>query len=194
MDLDTLAKLGEFIGGIFVVVSLAYVAYQVRQNTESLRTENYGRVLERMSTLQSRLSCDQELNRVVVRGSQHPGRLTAVERIRFSWAMYELFGAAEFMYHQAQRKALPDAVWNRWQASLVWWLSNPGVRSWWVAKPAPLSVDFEAFTEKLVRDRPADAEAARRWEAFVAGAPLGLEVSGEATATDPVASPGLPGR
>jgi hypothetical protein len=27
MDLDTLAKFGEFIGGVFVVVSLVYLAH-----------------------------------------------------------------------------------------------------------------------------------------------------------------------
>lgn len=48
MDLDTLAKLGEFVGGFFVVLSLVYLAHQVRMNTKSLRSENYARVLERM--------------------------------------------------------------------------------------------------------------------------------------------------
>ena len=49
MDLDTLAKLGEFVNGFFVVLSLVYLAHQVRMNTKSLRSENYARVLERMS-------------------------------------------------------------------------------------------------------------------------------------------------
>ena len=54
MGLERLALLGEFVGGFFVIVSLVYLAHQVRQNTRSLRTENYARVLDRMSTLQSR--------------------------------------------------------------------------------------------------------------------------------------------
>ena len=58
MSLDTLAQIGEFVGGFFVVISLIYLARQVGQNTKSLRTENYARVLDRMSTLQSRLSLD----------------------------------------------------------------------------------------------------------------------------------------
>ena len=41
MGLDSLAQLGEFVGGVFVVPSLVYLAHQVRQNTRSLRTENY---------------------------------------------------------------------------------------------------------------------------------------------------------
>jgi hypothetical protein len=169
MDLDNLAKLGEFVGGFFVVVSLIYLANQVRQNTKSLRTENYARVLDRMSTLQSKLSSDPELNRIVVVGAQTPEAMTRLERTRFSWALYELFGAVEFMYHQAQEDALPKEVWRRWRATTIWWLSHPGIRAWWAAKPVPLSGDFEAFADDAIRNHPVDAEAMQRWNLFVVG-------------------------
>ena len=173
MDLDTLAKLGEFVGGFFVVVSLIYLAHQVRQNTKSLRTENYGRVLDRMSSLQSKLSSDRELNRIVTIGAQAPDQLSRSDRVRFTWAVYELLGAGEFMYHQAMEQALPESVWARWENTIAWWVSHPGIREWWRVKPAGLSADFEAFVDRLIRDTPIDHEAARRWELFVAGAPAG---------------------
>ena len=172
MDLDSLAKLGEFVGGFFVVISLIYLAHQVRQNTRSLRTENYARVLDRMSTLQSRLSVDADLNRLLVIGAEEPARLSRSERIRFSWALYELFGAAEFMYHQSRDSALPPAVWARWEATIVWWLSHPGMRAWWAAKPTPLAADFEAFGRNIMQNHPVDAAASERWRLFVAGEDL----------------------
>lgn len=191
MDLDTLAKLGEFLGGFFVVLSLVYLAHQVRQNTKSLRTENYARVLDRMSTVQSRLSTDRELNRVVVIGATTPGALTRGERVRFTWALYELFGAAEFMYHQALDKALPAQVWKRWEASITWWLSSPGFQLWWKAKPASFSTDFEKFVKDIMLAGRVDKQALRRWEAFVSGEglpqrsdgePSGMDAGGEAAA------------
>ncbi len=169
MDLSTLANLGEFVGGIFVVVSLVYLAHQVRQNTKSLRTENYARVLDRMSTLQSNLSTDTELNRIVIVGAQDPGALTRSERARFSWAMYELLGAGEFMFHQGQDGALPEEVWIRWETTIAWWLSNPGIQAWWRARPSPFSASFEAFVEETIRTRPVPPEVASRWESFVSG-------------------------
>jgi len=169
MDLDTLAKLGEFIGGVFVVISLVYLAHQVRQNTRSLRSENYARVLERMSTLQARLSVDADLHHVFMVGAEDPGRLSRAQRIRFSWALYELFGAGEFMYHQSRDNALPPAVWARWEATIGWWLSHPGMRAWWAAKPAPLAADFEAFGNEVIRKDQFDAAAIERWRRFVAG-------------------------
>jgi hypothetical protein len=169
MNLDQLAKLGEFVGGFFVVVSLVYLAYQVRQNTQSLLSENYARLLERMSTVQSRLSMDAGLNHIFTVGAEDPGRLSRADRIRFSWALYELFGTAEFMYHQSLDKSLPPGVWARWEAAIGWWLPYPGIRAWWAAKPAPLAVDFEAFGSEIQRDERFDAAAIQRWRRFVAG-------------------------
>jgi hypothetical protein len=171
-DLDTLAKLGEFVGGSFVVLTLIYLAYQVRQNTKSLRSENYARVLERMSTLQSRLSAEPELNRVVAVGADDPAKLSRSERLRLGWAMYELFGAAEFMHHMARNRALPAEVWERWDASLAWWLSHDGIRRWWEAKPAPMSAGFEAHVDEVLRRPPIDPEKERAWRDFVAGVAL----------------------
>jgi hypothetical protein len=38
MNLGDLANLGQIIGAIAVVVSLFYVAYQIRQNTNAVRS------------------------------------------------------------------------------------------------------------------------------------------------------------
>ena len=169
MRLDVLAQLGEFVGGFFVVISLVYLAYQVRQNTRSLRAENYARILTRMSEMQSRLALDPDLNHVMTVGAEDPARLSRADRVRFSWALYELIGTAEFMFHQFREKTLSDAVWARWEATLGWWLSHPGMRAWWRARPSPFSSDFEAFAEDLIRDERFDKAAVERWRAFVAG-------------------------
>ncbi|HSM35091.1 MAG TPA: hypothetical protein VK837_01730 [Longimicrobiales bacterium] len=168
-DLDTLAKLGEFVGGSFVVVTLIYLAYQVRQNTQSLRSENYARVLERMSTLQSRLAADPDVNRVIAVGADDPAKLSPSDRMRLGWALYELFGAAEFMHHMNRNRALPAEVWERWDASLAWWLSHVGIRRWWEAKPAPMSTSFEAHVEDVLARPLIDPGRERKWRRFVAG-------------------------
>jgi hypothetical protein len=73
------------------------------------------------------------------------------------------------MFHQFREKTLPDAVWMRWEATLGWWLSHPGMRAWWRARPSPFLSDFEAFAEVLIRDDRFDKAAVDRWRSFVAG-------------------------
>ena len=137
----------------------------------------YARVLERLSTLQSKLSSDEELNRIVSGGARTPAALTPSERVRLSWALFELLGAAEFVFHQSEDNALPRAVWLRWRDNLAWWLSNPGIRVWWESKPTRFSTEFEILVDGLIRDNPVDREAVVRWERFVAG----IDLPGEGT-------------
>jgi hypothetical protein len=169
MDLQTLAALGEFFGGIAVVVSLVYLALQVRQNTHSLRTENYARALDRIAAIQAPLSRDGEFSRLLSRGVVDASALTPRERIQLTWMLYETFGAFEFMFHAAQARALPDEVWARWSATVAWWLSFPGLQKWWENRPAPFSASFTAFVDGLLRENPTDRAAHARWQAFVAG-------------------------
>jgi hypothetical protein len=79
LDLETLGNLGEFLSGIVVIASLAYLAVQVRHNTRSLRTENYARALERISAMQSRLSQDSEFSERFSRGLLDPSQLSCNE-------------------------------------------------------------------------------------------------------------------
>ena len=168
MDLEAFANVGEFVSGVAVVVSLAYLALQIRQNTNSVRTENYARALDRIAAMQAQLSQDSDLSRLFAKGVADVSNLTPVERIRLTWALYEAFGAFEFMFFAARSRALPDEVWARWSATVGWWLSFPGVRAWWRNRPAPFSASFTAFVDDLLRREPGDRAAAVRWQAFVA--------------------------
>jgi hypothetical protein len=169
LDLQTFANLGDFLGGLAVIVSLVYLALQVRQNTQSLRTENYGRALDRVSSIQSQLSRDTELARFFSKGVVDTSKLTPAERIQFTWALYEAFGAFEFMFHASRTRALPEEVWARWSSTLAWWLSFPGVQSWWRHRPVPFSASFSSYVEGILRENVVDQAAAQRWQEFIAG-------------------------
>jgi len=56
-DLQSLANIGEIIGAITVVLSLIYLAIQIRQSTQAQRTENYSRALDRLAAMQYRKRC-----------------------------------------------------------------------------------------------------------------------------------------
>jgi hypothetical protein len=169
VNLESLGNIGELLGGIVVVVSLFYLALQVRHNTQSLHAESYARTLERISGVQSKLAGDPTLASIFRRGAADARALTPNERIQFSWAFYEMFGAFEFIFHQNQKGVLEDEIWDRWSAALAWWLSMPGVKSWWHAKPAPFTSTFSSCVESLLHADPVDPEATRRFLEFLQG-------------------------
>jgi len=168
IDLQSLANLGEVIGAVAVVASLLYLAVQVRQGTKAQQTENYARALDRISAMQSRLSQDSEISSIFARGVQDTSKLTAFERIRFTWALYEMFDAFEFMFYTYRNDEIPEEVWARWSRTLAYWLSYRGITTWWDVRPVNFSESFSAFVDNIIRDNPTDLAAIERWQEFVA--------------------------
>ena len=168
MDLQYLANLSEIVGGVVVVLSLIYIAVQVRQNTQAQRTENYSRAQDRLAAVQSMLAQDGEISLIVSKGTLDTSKLTPQERIRFTWFMYEVFGGFEFMFHASRTDAIPEEVWTRWSSAAAWWLTFPGVQAWWQARPTPFTESFTAFMESLLKDNPTDTEPTQRYQEFVA--------------------------
>jgi hypothetical protein len=167
VDLQYLANLSEVIGSVVVVLSLIYVAVQVRQNTQAQRMENYSRGLDRLAAMQSMLSQGTEISLLLSRGAADSSKLTPQERVRFTWALYEAFGAFEFMFQASKGNAIPEEVWTRWSAGVAYWLSFPGVQNWWHARPLPFTASFTVFVDSLLKDNPTDAEQMRRFREFL---------------------------
>ena len=167
IDLEALANIGEVVGAAAVVASRLYLAVQVRQSTKAQRTENYARALDRVSSVQSMLSQDGEISRIFATGVQDTSTLAPMEKIRFTWAVYEAFDAFEFMFYTYKNKEIPEDVWSRWSTTVAWWLSFPGVQTWWACRPVLFSESFTAFVESLLADNPTDEAIKLRWEQFV---------------------------
>ncbi|HSM31552.1 MAG TPA: hypothetical protein VK854_12710 [Woeseiaceae bacterium] len=167
-NLQSLASLGEIIGAIAVVVSLVYLAVQVRQSTRAQRLENASRILDRTAAMQAALSRDPAMSTLFAKGISDPSKLTPQERIQFTWAMYEFFGALEFMFLAAKEDSIPDEIWQRWSSAAAWWLTFPGVQAWWDVRPIPFADSFSSYVESLLDDNPTDADITRRYQDFLA--------------------------
>ena len=167
MNLQSLAHIGEIIGTVVVILSLVYLAVQVRQNTEAQRTENYARALERLAAFQSMLSTGSEISTIFSKGLADSSSLSTQEKIRFNWSMYEAFGAFEFMFHAAKKKSIDEEIWSRWSHAIAWYLTFPGVHKWWTVRPLPFTESFSVFVESLLKDNPTDIEKTQRWLEFI---------------------------
>ena len=80
MNLNDLANIGQVIGAVAVVVSLIYVAYQIRQNTNAVRAATAQSVHEHFASWYHLLASDESLSQVVIDGLKDYGSLS--ERIR----------------------------------------------------------------------------------------------------------------
>jgi len=154
MSLETLSQVGDFVGGIGVILSLVYVAIQVRSNTLSQRADMTARILDRMAAQQHTYAFDAEASKFFTRAITNPTGLTIEERNRFAWLMTEFLSAMEFLKQQFEEGNVDEQTWGRWSKTLDWWLTFPGVRAFWIGRPTPYTDSFTDFVEdRLINGR-----------------------------------------
>jgi hypothetical protein len=179
MDLDQLASIGELLGGIGVILSLLYLAFQLRDHSRGLRSESYGRSLDRLARMQERFAEDSDFARIFNKGLADPEGLSVGERISFTWGCTEMFGAFEYMHYQQMQGDLPEEIWQRWRETIKFWLTYPGARAWWYGKPSPFSTDFCSFVEDCIRDGY-QPERPGAWQDWMLNGGAGLGVQKDA--------------
>lgn len=68
MNLTDLANIGQVIGAIAVLISLIYVALQIRQNTNAVRAATAQSVHEHFANWYNSFACDASLSQFAIRG------------------------------------------------------------------------------------------------------------------------------
>lgn len=154
--LDDLGNIGDFIGGIAVVVTLLYLAYQVGQNTKSTHSASYQSIVSSMTTFSRELAFESERSELFRKGMLQPDELTDSERTRFYLLMTSYFRSFENIHFQYSSKAIPEDVWEGWAHRIASSLKNPGCMLWWEKDQRVYSGRFRAYINDEVM--PMDVE------------------------------------
>lgn len=148
MNLEALGNLGDFIGGIAVVVTILYLAHQVRQNVKSTHSATYQGIVSSMSSFSRELAFDEERADLFVTGLAHPEELTNSQQTRFSLLMTSYFRCFENIHFQYTAKAIPDDVWQGWEYRIASSLKGPGCIYWWEREQLAYSGRFRKFVNE----------------------------------------------
>ncbi len=151
LDITTLAAWGEFIGGIAVVVSLIYLASQIRQNTKTVRASNLSGQIAANSEW-SRMIVDPAAASLYVRGLGDFAGLSAEDQVRFNGLIGHHFGMTMNVRHLRQQGLFDAEASGSQENSIAHILPSPGARQWWTANRHWWGSEFCDFVDGLIRE------------------------------------------
>jgi hypothetical protein len=131
MSLEDLGNIGEFVAAVAVIVSLIYLALQIRQNTRSVRSATHHSAARAATETQNIYAQSGEVSRIFRIGAHAPEDLTEDERVQFDSMMRSIFMWYEDAFFQYRGSMLDDEVWEGRQRALLDHLKRPGVAWWW---------------------------------------------------------------
>lgn len=148
--IETLGSLGSFIGGFGVVISVIYLAVQIRQNTKSLSSAAYQQIVTSISDWSREVAMDPAAVRIVSSGILGDNKLTAEELAQFDLLMVSLLRNYENVHFQYLSGALPGSSWSGWSSRILGTLNNPGALQWWQRQQGAYSQSFQTFVDQAI--------------------------------------------
>jgi len=145
MNWDAIGALGEVIGAFGVIATLAFLAYQIRQNSNLLRVnaqqleqnhqlaiaDAYGESNSQQAAMIA-ISQDEALSELFYRGLRDYRELSPPERMRFALVMGPLIaGVATQFERQRQLGVHGDEFEAEHIVFAIDFLEMPGGREWW---------------------------------------------------------------
>ncbi|MBM4385684.1 MAG: hypothetical protein FJ091_20240 [Deltaproteobacteria bacterium] len=151
MNWETLANIGQFVSAIAVLISLAYLAVQIRQNTQTVRANAYHGAATEWLSFTAQLSADAELAELYHAGRFAPSTLTPPQSRRFDLVLDTNLGLTENVFLQYRLGFLPQANQDRFAAILRAQFQTEGVRAYWQRRRAFYTADFVAYIERELK-------------------------------------------
>ncbi len=143
MNWEAIAAVGETIGAIGVVLSLLYLATQIRQSRKQSQLEATRSLVEAINGFTDVLAELPDLSDIYLRGLQDFSSLEPVERVRFSSLMGRLMRTYEQMLQHDSGRTLHTGIWASTENSLIDIFGYPGMRDWWETRRHWYGVSFQ---------------------------------------------------
>jgi hypothetical protein len=167
MSLEDLGNIGEFVAAVAVVVSLIYLAVQIRQNTAQLvqnaeefrmsfRQQEYGRIID----FNSVVIASRDVGDLLDRGRTDFDSLDGADRQRWNAYLHSLFrhyeGGYQFMVGGVQEKRV---------LALHYYLKAPSTRKFWRSVRETYEKSFREHVDSLVAEIEAGEDSREATEA-----------------------------
>ncbi len=162
MDIQVLGAWGEFLGGIAVILTLVYLAIQIRQNTTSVRVSSFQSVTSQIADLNLAVLEHEEVAAIVNSGDEKLDELSQSDGRRYACYQSAWFRHYENLHYQNTLGMLPDQHWRAFQRLLSNRMRRPGVASWWEQGNLAFSRDFREVVESA-REAAALGEGNATW-------------------------------
>jgi hypothetical protein len=149
VSLEDLGNIGEFVGAVAVVVSLLYLAIQIRQNTRSLRAQAHQSITSHIAELNRTIVESAEVAAIMEQGLADPLQLSASDRRRFNAYNSARFRHYDNLFYQYRAGTLEESQWRGFDNLLRFHFQQPGISRWWGDNTPYYSDEFVEYVARI---------------------------------------------
>ena len=144
-----LGNFGEFAGAIGVVFTLAYLALQIRRNTEATQAASHHAITDSLNQGNIAMATDPELTQIYLTGLADRASLSEVERQRFDSLFLAYFHVFDTLFFSSSNGTGAQSLLLAEEKGFSHLMNLPGLYSWWQDNPFAFTPEFRSYMERF---------------------------------------------
>jgi hypothetical protein len=158
MNWDAIGAIGEVAGAIAVVVTLVYLARQIRHSTEATRIAAYHQGQEQLWSIAGTMSASPELADILAR-SLNDGfaSLDYTERVRLEAALSPLYFGFESMLTLYEQGHIDSELWHNVFDNNFRLIGSKLGREYLATRPGSISRRLEVMVDECLEKKEQDS-------------------------------------
>jgi hypothetical protein len=149
MNWDAAGAIGEVIGAAAVVISVIYLAVQIRRQTHQSRLAATRELAEQHNDVLNLIIEDRELSEIYLKAVQDFDSLPKQERIRVSLLFQRMMRIEEQRRIHIDKGNIDAAFFDSMDRTVFEWLTFPGVQQWWSGSKEYFEPGFRGRSDEL---------------------------------------------
>lgn len=161
MSLSDLASIAIIAQGLFFIVSIILVWYQLRENTKLVRAANTQKLVELSSPFNLQLALDRRLAELWLKGTQQVDSLDDIDRERYFSLLTWWLMLHENIYHQWRQRLIDEDTFASWTRDLEYFAKRQRIDIYWDRLNGYFEASFaEHVTAIIVRQSTEESRTA----------------------------------
>ena len=141
----------ELVGIFAVLLGLAFVGYELRQNTASVQAATSQGLMEQNNQFNIEMATDRDLAELIFKGNAGIGDLNSIERLQYRSYMTARFNVWEQAYYAFAAGTLSDKLWHDYDAGGSRRVCQHSPREVWREVEYFFGVDFRTYVNDGIK-------------------------------------------
>ncbi len=147
MNWEAVGAIGEVVGALAVVLTIAYLAVQIRQNTRALTSSAEIAGADEAMAGYGAMAQNRELADLLLKGGLDYNSLAPVEKFRYGCHWQGVLIAHQSYFFLNERRELSAEIWGSYSRQFDRLGESPGVRAWWDSAKDVFDPRFREYFE-----------------------------------------------
>jgi hypothetical protein len=150
-ELQSLASISTIIQGIFFIISVFFIWYQIREHNRLTRAANTQSLVELSSPFLIQLSQDRKLAELWVNGTKNYKMMDEVEQFRYQQLLFWWLILHENIYYQYHSGLVDEKMYQGWQIELKEFIRSKQIGLFWDKDMKRFfRAEFQQAVEKMI--------------------------------------------